>query len=144
MNKKELVSMLAKSTGMQQGDVAAVVEGCFKTMADVLCRGERVTIRNFGSFSIRKRAARRARNLANQQMMEVPEHCVVDFEPSENFAKVIRESEKLNQMLKSGHSFKLRSPPAPDTPKNPKHRRKKTGDETGAAPTSVPLSKSEE
>ncbi|MCS7084736.1 MAG: HU family DNA-binding protein [Bacteroidia bacterium] len=116
MNKKELVQLLAKTTGMPQGDVAAVVDGCFKTIADVLCRGERITIRNFGSFSVRKRAARRARNLSNQQIIEVPEHCVVNFEPSENFAKIIRENDTLNALLKSGHDFRFRKPSAKDPP----------------------------
>ena len=149
MNKKELVSTLAKSTGMQQGDVEAVVAGCFKTIADVLCRGERITIRNFGSFAVRKRAARLARNMASKEMMEVPEHCVVDFAPSENFAKIIRENENLKQLLLSGHNFKLRSAPDPNGPKKeraPKGKRKKGGpppENAGQTPANPPMADGE-
>jgi DNA-binding protein HU-beta len=108
MNKNELINTIAKATGIPTKDVKAVVEACFKIMEDSLTKGDRVVIRNFGSFSVRKRAARRARNMATQQMMEVPAHCVVNFEPSEILAERIRNHENILQLMNAGHDFKLR------------------------------------
>lgn len=63
MTRSELIQLLAtKLPDLPIKDVEKIVKSLFETMALALSRGDRIEIRGFGSFSIRYRAPRLARN----------------------------------------------------------------------------------
>lgn len=76
MNKSELVAKLAKKTGLTQAKAAAAVDAIFNPaqglLATELAIGKKVTVPGFGSFFLRKRAARKGRNPATGTQITIP------------------------------------------------------------------------
>jgi DNA-binding protein HU-beta len=62
MNKSELVAAIADQTELTKTQSAAVVDAFIATVTKALKKGDTVSLVGFGSFSVRKRAAREARN----------------------------------------------------------------------------------
>lgn len=62
MNKAELIASIAADTEQTKAAVAAIVDSFTGTIAKALKKGDTVTLVGFGSFSVRKRAARTGRN----------------------------------------------------------------------------------
>lgn len=62
MNKSELVSAIADHAELTKTQAAAVVDAFTSTITKALKKGDTVTLVGFGTFSVRKRAAREARN----------------------------------------------------------------------------------
>lgn len=63
MTKSELIEAVAsKVTAFSRKDVEVIVDTVFKSMSDSLATGEKVEIRGFGSFKIKKREGRQGRN----------------------------------------------------------------------------------
>ena len=66
MTKAEVVSDIAKSTGVDKETTLAVVEAFMESVKDSLVRGENVYLRGFGSFIIKERAEKTARNISKK------------------------------------------------------------------------------
>ena len=75
MNKTELITKLAKKTGLTQAKAAETVDAIFNAhkglIASELGKGSKVTLPGFGSFSVRKRAARMGRNPATGEPIQI-------------------------------------------------------------------------
>ncbi|MCS7182126.1 MAG: HU family DNA-binding protein [Thermoanaerobaculum sp.] len=76
MNKSELVAKLAKKTGLTQAKAAEAVDAIFNPAKGILVgeltSGKKVTLPGFGSFFVRKRAARKGRNPATGKEIHIP------------------------------------------------------------------------
>jgi DNA-binding protein HU-beta len=76
MNKSELVEALARRSDLSKKDARTVVDTLFDPQNGILAmamkRGDRVSITGFGTFEVRKRAERMARNPRTGQQMRVP------------------------------------------------------------------------
>jgi integration host factor subunit beta len=73
MTKSELVEKLStQSEGLNKKDAEVVVNTIFNSIGDALVNGDRVEIRGFGSFSIRERDARQARNPKSGEVVSIP------------------------------------------------------------------------
>lgn len=86
MTKADIVSEIAKNTGLTKADTKAVVEGFLDTIANALSNGERIEIRGFGSFQVKRRTARTARNPRTGEVVPIPVRYVPIFKPS-NYLK---------------------------------------------------------
>jgi DNA-binding protein HU-beta len=62
MNKSELVEAIADSAGLSKADAGRALEAVVKTVTKALKKGDTVSLVGFGTFSVRKRAARTGRN----------------------------------------------------------------------------------
>ena len=62
MNKADLVSALAEKTGATKKAAEASLYALTETITDALKKGEKITLVGFGSFEVKKRAARKGRN----------------------------------------------------------------------------------
>ncbi|MCQ2546108.1 MAG: HU family DNA-binding protein [Clostridia bacterium] len=62
MNKTELIEAVAKSAGLSKKDAGNAVAAVFDEMTNALKKGDKVQMIGFGTFEVRKRAARTARN----------------------------------------------------------------------------------
>lgn len=62
MNKQELVDAVAEKTGFSKADSKRAVEAALEAIENALKRGQKVTLVGFGTFQVRERAARVARN----------------------------------------------------------------------------------
>ena len=64
MTKAEIVTEIAKTTGIDKASVLAVVEGLMTSIKDSLAHGENVYLRGFGSFIVKERKEKTARNIS--------------------------------------------------------------------------------
>jgi len=88
MTRSELVSALATRQGhLPMTDVDLAVRSLLETMAEALASGRRIDIRGFGSFALRYRPPRLARNPKSGAVVPVAEKYVPHFKPG----KVLRE-----------------------------------------------------
>ena len=72
MNKNDLVSEVASSTGMSKADSAKAVEGVFDAISGALSSGGDVRIVGFGTFSVVNRKATTGRNPRTGQAIQIP------------------------------------------------------------------------
>lgn len=86
MTKADIVNEIAIETGVPKKDVAAVVEGFMKSIkGSLLDKKENVYLRGFGSFVIKHRAAKTARNILKNTTITIGEHDMPSFKPCKTF-----------------------------------------------------------
>lgn len=81
MNKQELSSKVAEISGIDKTTVDHVLNVMRDVIIDTLQGGDDIVNRGFGTFQVKVRAARKARNLHTGETIEVPEKKVVKFKP---------------------------------------------------------------
>ena len=96
MTKADIVNEVSSMTGLSKVEVEVVIEGIIASISDSLKRGERVDIRGFGSFIIKQRAAREARNPATNEVVRLKER----FIPAFKVSKILKEN--VNKSLLRG------------------------------------------
>lgn len=86
MTKADIINEIANSTGMQKKEVAVVIESFMSTVKEsLLKRKENVYLRDFGSFIIKHRAAKTARNILKNTTMTIEAHDLPSFKPAKSF-----------------------------------------------------------
>ena len=85
MTKAEIVTEIAKITGIDKSSVLSVVEEFMKVVKDSLAHGENVYLRGFGSFIVKQRAEKTARNIGKHTTLIVPAHNIPAFKPADSF-----------------------------------------------------------
>ena len=90
MTKADIVSEIAKSTGVEKVQVMAIVEAFMDSVKGSLENGENVYLRGFGSFIIKKRAMKVARNISKNTTITIPEHNIPAFKPAKSFASEVK------------------------------------------------------
>lgn len=90
MTKADIVNEIAKSTGIDKIAVLETVEKFMEVVKESLTQGENVYLRGFGSFIIKKRATKVARNISKNTTITIPEHNIPAFKPSKNFAGKVK------------------------------------------------------
>ena len=91
MTKAEIVNEVAKSTGIEKNQVQAVVEAFMETVKDSLAQGNPVYLRGCGSFIIKHRAKKAARNVTKKTTMTIPAHDIPAFKPAKVFVNAVKE-----------------------------------------------------
>ena len=80
MVRSELVQLVAKNhPNLEVEEIKAIVDCIFDDVQETLKRGDRVELRGFGSFSVKRREARVARNPRNEERVFVSEKNVIHF-----------------------------------------------------------------
>lgn len=90
MTKAEIVTSISDKLGMERGEVQAVLELFMKEVKDSLEHGESVYLRGFGSFVVKKRKSKTARNILKNTAMILPAYCAPAFKPSKGFVERIK------------------------------------------------------
>lgn len=95
MTKADLVEQVyeAIGPGVTKKDCAAVVEAFLNAVKQALAHGEHIEIRGFGTFKVRDRKPRLARNPRTGESVQVPARQVPVFKPSRLFKEEVDESE---------------------------------------------------
>mgnify|MGYP000161829141 CR=1 FL=1 len=94
MNKKELISAVAKDTELSKKAVEQAFTSIFKTIKDALGRRERIAIKGFGTFSVKDRAAKTGRHPKTGDMLQIPARTVPSFSAGSDLKSVVAESGK--------------------------------------------------
>ena len=88
MTKAEIVSQIVKNTGIDRKTASAAVEAFMTSVMDALADGENVYLRGFGSFNVKKRAQKTARNISK---IIIPEHNIPAFKPAKTFISAMQK-----------------------------------------------------
>ncbi len=83
MSRREIAQSIAQDLGLTQLQAKHVVQKVFDAILDTLVEEERVELRNFGIFQVKRRGPRKARNPRTGEKVFVPEKCVVTFKPGQ-------------------------------------------------------------
>ena len=92
--KADLVNVIAHKTGLTKNETESVVDGLFEGIIDSLKTGKRIEIRGFGSFNIRHKNFRQARNPRTGEKVTVDPKNVPTFTSSTEFKLAVSESLK--------------------------------------------------
>lgn len=90
MTKADIVSEIAKSTGVEKVQVQAIVETFMDSIKTSLTQKNNVYLRGFGSFIVKKRAKKVARNISKNTTITIPEHNIPAFKPAKSFAAKVK------------------------------------------------------
>lgn len=90
MTKADIVNEISKSTGIDRAEVLETVEKLMVVIKDSLTEGENVYLRGFGSFIVKTRAEKVARNISQNTSVIVPTHNIPAFKPSRVFMDMIK------------------------------------------------------
>lgn len=94
MTKAELTDTIADKTGIDRKNVLAVVENLMEEIKKSMEKEEPVYLRGFGSFIIKHRAEKTARNISRNTTMIIPAHNVPAFKPAKEFVKEVSKLEE--------------------------------------------------
>ncbi len=94
MTKADIVNEIAKTTGLEKVVVQKVVEGFMVTVKESLIQNNNVYLRGFGSFILKKRAQKTARNISKNTTIIIPEHYIPAFKPAKIFMEKVKENVK--------------------------------------------------
>ena len=90
MTKADIVCEIAKSTGVEKVQVQAIVEAFMDSIKTSLTNKNNVYLRGFGSFIVKKRAKKVARNISKNTTITIPEHNIPAFKPAKSFAAKVK------------------------------------------------------
>lgn len=89
MTKAEIVSEIAKQTVIEKAAVLTVVEKFMDVVKDSLANGDNVYLRGFGSFIVKQRAEKTARNISKNTTITIPAHKIPFFKPADTFKEAV-------------------------------------------------------
>ena len=90
MTKADIVNEISKSTGIDKATVLETVEKFMEAVKDSLANGENVYLRGFGSFIIKTRSQKTARNISKSTTIIIPEHNIPSFKPAKTFLSEVK------------------------------------------------------
>jgi DNA-binding protein HU-beta len=96
LTKADIVDAIATAIGLTKVETEAVVDGFLSTVIDAMKSGKNIEIRGFGTFKVKKRKGKLARNPRTGEQVAVPDHFVPVFKVSKDVKKVVDENLKRN------------------------------------------------
>lgn len=94
MTKADIVNEISKNTGIEKVTVQKTVEAFMATIKSSLVSGKNVYLRGFGSFIVKKRAEKTARNISRNTTIIIPEHFIPSFKPAKTFVIKVKNQVK--------------------------------------------------
>ena len=113
MTKAALVEEVARVADLTKKHSEVIVETVFRSIIDALHRGEKIELRGFGSFRLRRREPRKGRNPKTGDRVEVPSKRVPYFKPGKELKELINRDREPTPTV---------STPAPAPPTDPGFR----------------------
>ncbi|MCA1759008.1 MAG: integration host factor subunit beta [Bacteroidales bacterium] len=90
MTKAEIVREISNQTGVEKAEVLKTVEAFMETIKDSMEDGKNVYLRGFGSFVVKKRAEKTARNISKNTTIIIPAHNIPSFKPNKTFIDKVK------------------------------------------------------
>lgn len=94
MTKADIVNQISENTGIEKATVQKALEAFMETVKESLAGGNNVYLRGFGSFTVKKRAKKVARNISKNTIVIVPEHFIPSFKPADSFVAQVKDKAK--------------------------------------------------
>jgi DNA-binding protein HU-beta len=93
MTKADIINQIAETTGVAKKDVSATVEAFMECIKGSLMEKENVYLRGFGSFIIKHRAEKTARNISKNTTITIAAHDFPSFKPAKSFVEKMKGEE---------------------------------------------------
>lgn len=100
MTKQDVINQVSDRTGLNQLTSRSVVESFFEVVKDALTEGEPIYIRTFGSFIVKQRASKIARNISQNRAVRIAAYVIPYFKASREFAAQVRTQEVTGEKKK--------------------------------------------
>jgi len=94
MTKADIVKQIAERTGVEREVVSTIVENFMEQIRLSMIHGENIYLRGFGTFLLKQRAKKVARNISKNTTIVVPAHTVPAFKPSPDFVKAVDDNKR--------------------------------------------------
>lgn len=94
MTKADIVKQMAERTGVEREVVSSIVENFMEQIRLSMIHGENIYLRGFGTFLLKQRAEKVARNISKNTTIVVPAHTVPAFKPSPDFVKAVDDTKR--------------------------------------------------
>ncbi len=94
MTKADIVNEISKATGIEKITVQKTVECFMECVKGSLVKNSNVYLRGFGSFVVKKRAEKTARNISKNTTIIIPEHYIPSFKPAKTFVNKVKNNVK--------------------------------------------------
>ena len=91
MTKAVIAHAISAKTGIEKKDALNIIEAFMATVKENMEKGEEVYLRGFGSFIIKHRAEKTARNISKNVTLIVPEHNIPAFKPAKEFMEMMKK-----------------------------------------------------
>ena len=91
MTKAEIVNEISGKTGIDKQAVQTIVEAFMTTVKGALAKDENVYLRGFGSFIVKERAEKTARNISKKTTIVIPAHKIPAFKPCKTFVAAVKK-----------------------------------------------------
>ena len=91
MTKQEIVDVVSNATGLTKVETEAIMNGIMSTIIESLANNKRVELRGFGTFGIKHRMPKKARNPGTGDPIYLPERYVPTFKPSKLMRSRVNE-----------------------------------------------------
>ncbi len=91
MTKAEIVNEIANKTGFDKNSVQTIVEAFMTSVKTSLVNNENVYLRGFGSFIVKERAEKTARNISKKTSIVIPAHKIPAFKPCKPFVNAVKK-----------------------------------------------------
>jgi len=91
MTKAEIVSEISNKTGLEKQAVQTIVETFMTSVKGALSKNENVYLRGFGSFIVKQRAKKTARNISKKTTIVIPAHKIPAFKPCKTFVSAVKK-----------------------------------------------------
>lgn len=93
MNKKELIEAIAKKTGQSIADSEKALTATLEAIKESVVKGDKVTLKGFGTFAVFERRARKGRNPRTGAEIRIPTLNTIRFRPG---SKLIRAADGIS------------------------------------------------
>ena len=90
MTKQDLVNEIYKKTGIEKTSILKTVEALMDSVKTSMVKNNNIYLRGFGTFEIKKRAQKIARNISKNTSIVIPEHYIPVFKPSKEFIMKVK------------------------------------------------------
>ena len=101
MTKADVVSEIVAKTGIEKAAVQEVVESFFDVMKANMSKGENIYFRGFGSFILKNRARKVARNIAKNTSIVIEPHAIPAFKPAKTFVEEVKANVEPSKVSKA-------------------------------------------
>lgn len=101
MKKADLVSKIADRSKVRSDITTRVIRSLIKTIGETIQAGDKVTLSGLGTFRIKSRKAKPARNLQTGETVYLPPGRKISFKPSLSFKRLLRNKKEFADALKN-------------------------------------------
>ena len=91
MKKKELIDAISKRSGLAKKDSESAFNAVMECFTELLCNGDTIRLPDFGSLSVKERAARLGRNPATGKPLNIPASKIVSFKAALKLKEAIND-----------------------------------------------------